>query len=127
MRLIKTVFFNDGKSGKDGQEVNSEEDWADAIQTLLSAGHSLKSVKEYTLEQFSVMTHAVARQKMREAQSALMITAVASQGDNKAIKKVSSELDPDKAKKFQVPDQFIDGERKSNDEVIKMLEDMSNA
>lgn len=79
------------------------------------------------MEQFSVMTHAVARQKMREAQSALMITAVASQGDNKAIKKVSSELDPDKAKKFQVPDQFIDGERKSNDEVIKMLEDMSNA
>jgi len=70
------------------------------------------------LSQFSIMANAVARHKLREAHRNLMITATASQGDEKSIKKAARELNPQRPD-FDIPDDMI--QERSNDDVLKMI------
>ena len=65
---------------------------ADTFQSLISAGHRLPDIANYTCEQLLLFIDAVAREEGRHRTSKLNDMAIATQGDSKQIARAAEKL-----------------------------------
>ena len=89
--LTSHVFFSKG----DSTGINPKErvEWADSIQTLISEGHDIEHIKQYTLNQIVAFYEAIQKKRLKDIKEELYINALASSGDSKAIKRFMDDID----------------------------------
>lgn len=77
------------RGGNAGQTI----DWKRAIQTLISAGHKIEDIKNYTLNQVVTFYEAILDERMENIKRDVIVQATAMSGDNKQIKRFIDDLD----------------------------------
>jgi len=80
-------FFGETESAE-----NTGVDWEDALQVLISNGHQIEKVREYTAYQIVRYFKAIQKSKKEEMKQSIIANAVGSQ-DGKEINKYIKQLD----------------------------------
>lgn len=73
-------------------------------------GHKLDDIKEYTIRQFQEFLYAIDTIKKQEMLGDFIVATISAQGDDKAIKKLRAELDPNARQEQNIEffNQFVD-------------------
>ncbi len=77
------------RGGNPGEPI----DWKRAIQALISAGHKIEDIKNYTLNQVVTFYEAIIEERMDNIKRDVVVQATAMSGDNKQIKRFIDDLD----------------------------------
>ena len=88
--------------GKDNQSNDKPVDWKRAIQTLVSKGHRIKDIKNYTMNQIFCFYEAIMEEKLEEIKQNVTVQAIAMSGDGKQIKRFIKELDGQPPEMMQI-------------------------
>lgn len=76
-----------------GNRTEDRIDWKRAIQTLISEGHRLDDIKNYTLNQVVSFYEAIAEERVEKIKQDVTVQAMAMSGDSKQIKRFINDLD----------------------------------